>query len=111
MLAAGYEEGTAAVRGGRMKREYDFSKAERGKFYREDAELNLPRPTRQPRWAAGETEIVRFITETPGRDDDVGIQRHPFAAQDWRLGKSVGATQDVSAGVSAIRRSRPLSDP
>ena len=50
-----------------MKREYDFSKAERGKFYREDAELNLPRPTRQPRWAAGETEIVRFITETAKR--------------------------------------------
>ena len=25
-----------------MKREYDFSKAERGKFYRPDAKLNLP---------------------------------------------------------------------
>jgi cytidylate kinase len=25
-----------------MKREYDFSKAERGKFYREGAELRLP---------------------------------------------------------------------
>lgn len=50
-----------------MKREYDFSKAERGKFYRENAELNLPRPTRQPPWAAGETEIVRFITETAKR--------------------------------------------
>ena len=44
-----------------MRREYDFSKGERGKFYRENAELNLPRPTRQPSWAAGETEITRFI--------------------------------------------------
>jgi len=25
-----------------MKREYDFSKAERGKFYREDSKLNIP---------------------------------------------------------------------
>ena len=25
-----------------MKREYDFSKAERGKFFRPDAKLNLP---------------------------------------------------------------------
>ncbi|MEX2303516.1 MAG: hypothetical protein WD733_21420 [Bryobacterales bacterium] len=25
-----------------MKREYDFSKGERGKFYRPDAELNIP---------------------------------------------------------------------
>jgi hypothetical protein len=25
-----------------MKREYDFSKAERGKFYRKDAALDLP---------------------------------------------------------------------
>ena len=25
-----------------MKKEYDFSKAERGKFYREDITLNLP---------------------------------------------------------------------
>ncbi len=25
-----------------MKKEYDFSKAERGKFYRPDTELNLP---------------------------------------------------------------------
>lgn len=25
-----------------MKREYDFSKGQRGKFYRPDAELNLP---------------------------------------------------------------------
>lgn len=25
-----------------MKKEYDFSNAERGKFYREDMELNIP---------------------------------------------------------------------
>jgi hypothetical protein len=26
----------------KMKKEYDFSKAERGKFYRKDVKLNLP---------------------------------------------------------------------
>ena len=46
-----------------MRREYDFSKGERGKFYRQDAKLNLPRPTRQHPWAGGESWIADFITE------------------------------------------------
>ena len=46
-----------------MRREYDFSKGERGKFYRPDAKLNLPRPTRRPVWAGGENRIADFITE------------------------------------------------
>lgn len=46
-----------------MRREYDFSKGERGKFYRPDAKLNLPRPTRRPVWAGGENRVADFITE------------------------------------------------
>ena len=46
-----------------MKREYDFSKGERGKFYQEGAKLNLPNPPSQPRWADGESPIVSFITD------------------------------------------------
>ena len=47
-----------------MKREYDFSKGERGKFYQEGAKLNLPSRTQQPPWAAdGESQIVPFITD------------------------------------------------
>ena len=30
------------MRGERMRKEYDFSKGERGKFFRKDAELKLP---------------------------------------------------------------------
>jgi cytidylate kinase len=30
------------MKGNNMKREYDFSKGERGKFYRKGAELRLP---------------------------------------------------------------------
>lgn len=51
-----------------MKREYDFSTGERGKFYREGAKLNLPSRTQQPPWAAaGESQIVPFITDETSR--------------------------------------------
>ena len=46
-----------------MRREYDFSKGERGKFYRQDAKPNLPSPPRQPPWAGGESRIANFIME------------------------------------------------
>ena len=45
-----------------MKREYDFSKGERGKFYRRNAKLNLPRPTEKPDWAGAEGRLCDFIT-------------------------------------------------
>ena len=38
-----------------MKEEYDFSKAERGKFYRPNAKLNLP--------IYLETEVLDYLTE------------------------------------------------
>ncbi len=38
-----------------MRKEYDFSKGERGKFYRPDAELNLP--------IYLEPDIARFVRE------------------------------------------------
>ena len=44
-----------------MKREYDFSKAERGKFYRRNAELNLPRFTKKPAWAGAGGHLCEFI--------------------------------------------------
>jgi len=41
--AKGYQERERSIRENMsMKREYDFSKAERGKFFREGAELQLP---------------------------------------------------------------------
>lgn len=50
-----------------MRREYDFSRGERGKFYRPDAKLNLPRPTRRPAWAGDENRITDFIMEETER--------------------------------------------
>ena len=46
-----------------MKREYDFSKGERGKFYRRNAKLNLPRPTEQPDWAGPRSRLCSFIAQ------------------------------------------------
>ena len=45
-----------------MRREYDFSKGERGKFYRPAAELNLPRSSEKPAWARAEGHLCDFIT-------------------------------------------------
>lgn len=50
-----------------MRREYDFSTGERGKFYQEGAKLNLPSPPSQLRWADGESPIVSFITDETGK--------------------------------------------
>lgn len=40
--AKGDQEGSEAARNRRMKKECDFSKGVRGKFYRPDAELRMP---------------------------------------------------------------------
>ncbi len=45
-----------------MKREYDFSKGERGKFYRRNAKLNIPRSTDKPDWAGAEGHLCDFMT-------------------------------------------------
>ncbi len=44
-----------------MKKEYDFSKGERGKFYHLDAELNFP--------VYLEPEIANFIYNLAGRKE------------------------------------------
>jgi len=44
-----------------MKKEYDFSKGESGKFYRPDVELNFP--------VYLEPEISDFIRNIPGKKD------------------------------------------
>ena len=45
-----------------MRREYDFSKGERGKFYRPNAKLSLPRATEKPDWAGAGGRLCDFIT-------------------------------------------------
>ena len=54
-----------------MKREYDFSKGERGKFYRPDAELNFP--------VYLDPEIADFVRVFAGKKD-VEIEK---VVNDW----------------------------
>ena len=44
-----------------MKQEYDFSVAERGKFFRKGAELRLPPSDGEPVWAGPADSIGRFV--------------------------------------------------
>ena len=45
-----------------MKREYNFSKGERGKFYRPKTKLNLPRPTEKTDWTGAGGRLSDFMT-------------------------------------------------
>ena len=44
-----------------MKQEYDFSKGERGKFYRQKTKLNLPHLAEKPDWAGPKNLLCDFI--------------------------------------------------
>ena len=59
-----------------MKREYDFSRGERGKFYCREAKLNLPSPAVKPDWAGVEGEIVDFIVRETEKTVDA-YERQP----------------------------------
>lgn len=54
-----------------MKKEYDFSKGERGKFYRPDVELNLP--------VYLEPDVAKVVRER-AKKRDVGIDT---VVNDW----------------------------
>jgi hypothetical protein len=62
----GKQERNQAVRGNlAMKKEYDFSKGERGKFFRPNAELNIPIYL-EPRIAEAVREHARRRSTTMG---------------------------------------------
>lgn len=65
-----------------MKKEYDFSKGKRGKFYRPDAELNFP--------IYLEPEIADFIRTFAGKKD-TDIET---IVNDW-LRRDIGLIQTV----------------
>lgn len=50
-----------------MKREYDFSKGERGKLYRPGTTLNLPRPGEKPDWLGPDNRLCDFIARETGK--------------------------------------------
>ena len=46
-----------------MRAEYDFSKGERGRFFREGAEINLPASDAKPDWKGPEGPLGKFVVE------------------------------------------------
>ena len=46
-----------------MKREYDFSAAERGRFYRESTKLRLPASDEEPNWIGPAGQLGKFLVE------------------------------------------------
>ena len=46
-----------------MKREYDFSQAERGRFFRGSARLSLPCPADRPDWVGPDGPLGTFVVE------------------------------------------------
>jgi len=77
------EERDNAIRGGTMKNEYDFSKGERGKFFRPDAELHMPIYL-EPDAAA----FLRKVAESKGTDVQQIV--NDLIRRDIDLIKSVG---------------------
>ncbi len=50
-----------------MKTEYDFSKGERGRFYRENAKLVFPASGEKPNWIGPEGRIGKLVVEEAKR--------------------------------------------
>jgi len=65
-----------------MKKEYDFSKGERGKFYRPDAQFNLP--------VYLEEEVRRFVEGIAGKKKrDVSAVVNDLLKSDMRLAEAL----------------------
>lgn len=65
-----------------MKREYDFSKAERGKFFRQGAKLNIP--------VYLDAEVQRFVTNiADSRRIDVSKVVNDLLRSDMKLAKAM----------------------
>ena len=65
-----------------MKKEYDFTKAERGKFYRPDAKLNIP--------VYLEDEVRDFVTEiAEQKKADMGKVVNDLLRSDMSLAKAM----------------------
>ena len=59
---SGYEERWASIGVETMKTEYDFSKAERGRFFRRSTDRRLPaRPDQARHWAGPDGQLSRFV--------------------------------------------------
>ena len=89
-----------------MKKEYDFSKGQRGKFYRSDVELNFP--------VYLESDVARVVrARARKRDVSIGAVVNEWLRKDIRSGgqtrrqKSFSSGYQKRTGSDGTRRSKP----
>jgi hypothetical protein len=78
--AEGHEARNKAIRGNSIvKKEYDFSKGERGKFYRTATELNIP--------VHLEPDVAKVVQERAKKKrSDIGAEVNEWLRNDIRTG-------------------------
>ena len=81
-----------------MKREYDFSAAERGRFYRESAKLRLPASDEEPNWIGPAGQLGGFLVEEAERT------LASYRAQPRRVTEDANSEQSAAHGGYAHRQ-------
>ena len=81
-----------------MKTEYDFSKGERGRFFREGAEINLPASDAKPDWKGPEERLGAFIVEEARKNLSAYHEQHR------RVDEDANTEEDIAGGGYAHRQ-------
>ena len=81
-----------------MKTEYDFSKGERGRFFREGAEINLPASDAKPDWKGPEERLGAFIVEEARKNLSAYREQHR------RVDEDANTEEDIAGGGYAHRQ-------
>ena len=81
-----------------MRAEYDFSKGERGRFFREGVELDLPASDGKPDWAGKKGRIGTFIVEESRRNLSA------YHEQPRRVVEDAHTEEDIAGGGYAHRQ-------
>jgi len=81
-----------------MRAEYDFSKGERGRFFREGAEINLPASDAKPDWKGPEERLGTFIVEESRKNLSAYREQHR------RVDEDANTEEDIVGGGYAHRQ-------
>ena len=81
-----------------MRAEYDFSKGERGRFFREGVELDLPASDAKPDWKGPEERLGAFIVEEARKNLSAYREQHR------RVDEDANTEEDIAGGGYAHRQ-------
>ncbi|MDZ7260877.1 MAG: methylmalonyl Co-A mutase-associated GTPase MeaB [candidate division KSB1 bacterium] len=86
----------------KKEKEYDFSKGERGKFYRENLRLNLPLDQLLEKFASGDrralARLISLVENNSNDSTEILDKLHPRTGQAYRI----GITGPPGAGKSTL---------